>query len=123
MRVAGRPWWSWARARSGFAVQFIAPGQLFTLPTGIPTRVWTSTGFLTVTPLEEPEPLGGLPYSVARAPLRTALRWFSQGDAFDRWTSARQTKALENMVCVRDDLPEVGAVDLSPFLPVLALSL
>lgn len=122
VRVDGRPWWLNGRS-SGFVVQFIAPGQLFTLPTGIPTRVWTSTGFVTVTPLEEPEPLGGLPYALARAPLRTALRWFARGDAFDRWTSARQTTALENTVCVRDDLPEIGAVDLSPFLPVLALSL
>jgi hypothetical protein len=121
VRVDGRPWWLGGRS-SGFAVQFVAPGQLFTLPTGIPTRVWTSTGFVTVTPLEEAEPLGGLPYALARTPLRTALRWFSQGDAFDRWTSARQTKALENTICVRDDLPEVGAVDLSPFLPVLGLN-
>ena len=121
VRVDGRPWWLGGRS-SGFAVQFIAPGQLFALPTGIPTRVWTSTGFITVTPLEEAEPLGSLPYALARAPLRTALRWFSQGDAFDRWTSARQTTALQNTVCVRDDLPEVGAVDLSPFLPVLALN-
>lgn len=121
VRVDRRPWWL-GRRSSGFAMQFVAPAQLFSLPTGVPTRIWTSTGFVTVTPIEEPEALGSLPYTLARAPLRAALRWFSQGDAFDRWTSARQSSALQETVCVRDDLPEVGAVDLSPFLPVLALN-
>jgi hypothetical protein len=121
VRVDVNPWWLGGR-RNGFALQAVAPARVFALPTGLPTRIWTSNGPVTVTPLADPEPLGGLPYASARAPLRTALRWFSQGDAFDRWTASRQTAALKQTVCVRDDLPEVGAVDLSPFLPFLALN-
>jgi hypothetical protein len=122
VRVDANPWWLGGRS-SGFALQAVAPARVFALATGLPTPIWTSNGPVTVTPLADPEPLGGLPYTTARVPLSTALRWFSRGDAFDRWTAARQAAALKETVCVRDDLPEVGAVDLSPFLPFLALNL
>lgn len=121
VRVDEAPWWLGGKAR-GFALQAVAPARLLLLPTGLPARIWTSSGPVTATPLADPEALGGLPFALVRAPLRTALRWFSQGDAFDRWTAARQAAALQRTVCVRDDLPEVGAVELSPFLPLLALN-
>ena len=122
VRVDRTVWWLGGR-RSGLALQAVAPARVFRLPTGVPTRIWTSAGLVTVTALADAQPLGASPFALVRAPLRTALRWFSQGDAFDRWTAAGQVDVLKKTVCIRDDLPEVGAVDLSPFLPLLALNL
>lgn len=122
VEVDGVPWWLGGRS-TGYALQAAAPARVFTLPTGVPATIWTSNGPVTLTPLDDSVPLGALPLAVARPPLRAALRWFSQGDAFDRWTATRQAQALNQTVCARDDLPQVGAIDLSRFLPFLSLNL
>jgi hypothetical protein len=85
--------------------------------------MWTSGGPVTVTPLAEPDSLGALPFTLARDPVRIALRWYSQATAFDSWTTTAQAAALKETVCARDDLPEVGAIDPSVFLPFLSLSI
>ena len=83
----------------------------------------TPPSYTAVTPRADPVALGALPLTLVRPAIDRALRWFDQGDAFDRWTVARQTAALKEIVCARDDLPQVAAVDLSPFLPLLGLTL
>ena len=122
VRVQTLPWWLGGRKR-GYALQGVAPDRIFSLATGVPTTIWTSHGAVLVTPLGETDALGALPLALARTPIQTGLRWFSQGDAFDRWTAARQAAALKSIVCARDDLPEVGAVDLASHVPFLALNL
>jgi hypothetical protein len=119
--VDGEPWWLGGRT-VGYALRAVAPDRVFTAQTGIPTTIWTSTGPMTITPRGDAIALGALPLPIVRPAVQRALRWFDQGEAFERWTLARETAALREMVCARDDLPEVGAVDLSPFLPLLALN-
>jgi hypothetical protein len=122
VRVDGPSWWLGGR-RSGYAVEGVAPVRVFSLATGVPARTWTSAGPVTVTPQAETIALGELPLALARPALGVALQWFAKADAFDAWTMRRQAAALRETVCVRDDLPEVAALDLSAFLPFLALSL
>ncbi len=117
------PAWWLDRRQAGYAIEGVAPDRVFALATGVPTTIWTSHGPVVVTPLTEAEALGALPLALVRPAIRTALRWFSQGDAFDAWTTSRQTTALKTIVCTRDDLPDVGAIDLSPFLPFLSVNL
>jgi hypothetical protein len=122
VRLSAPAWWL-GGSSSGYALQGIAPDRVFALPNGAATTIWTSSGPAVVTPLEDPEALGALPFSLAAAPIRTGLRWFSQADAFDTWTTSRQTAALKQTVCARDDLPDVGAIDPSAFVPFLAVNL
>lgn len=122
VQVDGLPWWLGGR-KTGYALQGVAPDRIFSLATGVPTTIWTSHGPVTLTPLGETDALGALPLTLARTPIQTGLRWFSQGDAFDTWTATRQSAALTTTVCARDDLPEVGAVDLASFVPFLGLNL
>jgi hypothetical protein len=122
VQVATPVWWLGGKKR-GFALQGVAPDGIFTLATGLPRTMWTSGGPVTVTPLAEPDSLGALPFTLARDPVRIALRWYSQATAFDSWTTTGQAAALKETVCARDDLPEVGAIDPSVFLPFLSLSI
>ena len=41
--------------------------------------------------------------------------------AFDAWTLKIQESALNRIVCLRDDLPSTGSVDLSSDLPFLGV--
>jgi hypothetical protein len=121
VRTTAPAWWLGGRS-SGYALQGVAPDRVFGLTTGLAATIWTSAGSATVTPLRSAEPLGAVPLALVRAPVRLGLRWFSRAEAFDSWTTTRQTAALAQTVCVHDDLPEVGAVDPSLFLPFLSLS-
>ena len=76
----------------------------------------------TVRTIGEPMPLGALPLQRARPAISAALTAFARGEAFERWTAARQTSMLAQTTCVRDDMPAAGSVDLSTFLPFLSLT-
>ena len=67
-------------------------------------------------------PLGALPLDEARPAITAALKSFARGVAFDNWTVARQSGALTAATCLKDDLPQPGAIDLSTFLPFLSLN-
>jgi hypothetical protein len=49
------------------------------------------------------------------------LRASARDDAYHDWTWRRQHAALDEIRCVRDRLPAIGAVELTSFLPFLAL--
>lgn len=121
LRASQRPWWLGGRA-SGLAIGFAAPSHVFVLPRDRDTLLVTSSGTHIVRPLTDTLPLGAFPLSLARPALRVALEAYARDDAFESWTLKEQTYALSRMVCRRDDLPEVGAVELSAFLPFVGLS-
>jgi hypothetical protein len=114
----GAPWLG-GRTR-GLILSATAPQQLFS---GGARRVWTPSGFVRVTPLGNAEPLGSVPFEQARPAIAAALRAFSRGEAFERWTESRQSAALSTAICARDDLPQPAAVELTTFLPFLQLAL
>ncbi len=121
-RVQAAPAPSWLGGRRvGFALVPPGPSVLAALPTGRPSQVATSEGVVAVTPLEPPLPLGAVPLRMARPAVRAALLVFARMQAVQAWTVAAQQKALARLVCLRDELPAVAAVDLSSYLPALAL--
>lgn len=121
-RVAAvtRPWWL-GGLKSGLAISSVAPDQVFRARTGRWTEVVTASGRWKVRPLEAAAPLASFSLAAARPSIRAALQNASRTNAYQSWTAARQRSALKQTVCRRDSLPEVGAVDLTSYLPFLAL--
>ena len=119
MAAKPAPWWLGGSA-SGLALSSLAPAPLFRVPAGRASTVRAFDGSYVVRPLGRTMPLGALPLSRARTGIVAALRTFARGAAFERWTADRQTSALRQTICYRDDLPAPAAVDLSTFLPFLS---
>lgn len=120
VQASPAPWWLGGRAQ-GLALSALAPPALFDLHGGVAT-VLTMEGSYRVTPLGAAQPLGALPLAQARPAIEAALRTFSRGAAFESWTVTQQSAALKTALCARDDYPQPAPVDLSTFLPFLALT-
>ncbi len=121
VQASPAPSWLGGKAR-GLAISEVAPSRLFTLPVGQKTVVSTLEGSFTVTALDEALPLGAVSLSRARTAITAALRGFARGQAFEQWTIARQHAALGKTTCLRDQLPQPGALDLVEYLPFLRVS-
>ena len=50
------------------------------------------------------------------------VRQLPRGTTFPSWTVAKQTRALATATCRRDELPAVGAPDLTAYLPFVRLA-
>jgi hypothetical protein len=116
----GRP--SWLPEGRGLALAIDAPPEVFRLPEGATRTIATLEGPVRVTVLGEPTPLGALPLDLARPAIRRVLREAARVNAYHDWTTRRQRGALDAVVCRRDRLPQVAAVELTSFLPYLGLS-
>ena len=117
---AKKPLPSWlGPAAKGFAISEVAPPSVFDLTKASSVR--TSEGTFTVTPLDDPLPLGAVPLGKATPAIRAALKSFNRGEAYERWTVGKQRAALNTAICARDDLPQPSAVDLTSYLPFLRL--
>ena len=62
-----------------------------------------------------------MPLGQAKPTIAAALRGFARGAAFEQWSVAQQRSALSTAICVRDELPQPAAVDLTSYLPFLRL--
>jgi hypothetical protein len=113
------PWL--ASRKTGLALAEAAPGQLFSLPTGKKARIATLLGTFAVRPLGPSQPLGSLSISAVRPAIVAALRGFERAQAFERWTIARQNVVLSQTICLRDQLPQPAAIDLTQYLPFLRI--
>jgi hypothetical protein len=107
---------------TGFALAAAAPAALFRLASTVASPFTTGLGSYTVTPLDEALPLGAVPYSSARAAIRTALVAFARTQAYEDGARKRAQSALNRTICLRDDLPNPAVVSVSTYLPFLALS-
>jgi len=112
---------SWLPGGKGVVLATEAPVQVFSLATGRRGQVRTWEGVFTVRPLDDASPLATLPFVKARPAIVRVLRASARVEAFHGWTWRRQHAALDELRCVRDRLPAVGAVELTSFLPFLAL--
>jgi hypothetical protein len=119
VRVSPPP--PWLAARTGYAVAESAPQRLFSLPTGTKSRVSTLLGTFAVRPLGPAQPLGALPFSAVRPAIVAALRGFERAQSFEHWTIVQQNRALNRTICVRDELPQPAAIDLTQYLPFLRI--
>jgi hypothetical protein len=120
-RVRVTPAPPWLAARTGFAIEESAPRQLFSLPEGRKSNVSTLLGTFAVRPLGASQPLGALPLSTVRPAIVSALRGFGRAQSFEHWTITQQSRALNRTVCLRDDLPQPAAIDLTEYLPFLRI--
>jgi hypothetical protein len=117
---SGAPWLG--GRRSGYAVESAAPPRLMNLLSGRWTAVWSPLGTVQVRPLGPPLPLGTLPIGNARQAIRAALMAQEREDRYPTWLASAQQAAFPEAICWRDQMPEKGEVDLTNYLPFLALS-
>ena len=113
------PWL--AMHRSGYALAEAAPQRLFSVPTGKTAHLATLLGTFAVKPLGASQPLGALPLPTVRTAIVAALRGFERAQAYERWTIARQNVVLNQTTCLRDQLPQPAAIDLTEYLPFLRI--
>jgi hypothetical protein len=117
---SGAPWLG--GRRSGYAVESAAPPRLMTLSSGRWSSVWSPLGTVQVRPLGPPLPLSTLPLGNAREAIRAALMAQEREDHYPTWLASAQQAAFPEAICWRDQLPEKGEVDLTNYLPFLALT-
>ena len=103
----------------GFAVQTLAPNEVFALPVGRRARIDTIDGRFAVRPLGPSLPLLALPPARARDVARGVLGRFAKDAVYQRWLRSREGSLLGDAVCARDDLPAKGDVDLTAWVPFL----
>jgi hypothetical protein len=113
---------SWLPDGRGIALGLDAPPQVFSLPLDRPVTVRTFEGVFTVRALADTAPLAAIPVAAARPAIRRALRTAAQADRYHTWTALEQKRALDDLRCTRDRLPQVGAVELTSYLPFLTLT-
>ena len=68
-----------------------------------------------------PRSRSGLPLPAARPAIVAALRGFERAQSFEQWTIGEQNQALNRTICLRDQLPQPAAIDLTEYLPFLRL--
>jgi hypothetical protein len=86
------------------------------------TSLWSPDGIVRVRPLGPPLPLGSVPAPRARPSIRAALVAQARDAQYPIWITTQQSRSFDEAVCWRDELPALGAVDLTEYLPFLALS-
>ncbi len=111
----------WLPGGRGVVLPSELPAGVFALATGEELTIGTFDGAVRVRAVGETTPLAAFPSAKARPAVVRALRSAAKADAFHDWTRRRQHTGLDRLRCVRDRLPAVGAVELSTFLPFLAL--
>src|ERR687887_543911 len=113
---------AWLGTRRGYALASVAPPQLMNLPSGRWSALWSPLGTVKVRPLGPPKPLGSLPLGSTRQSIRSALLGQAREEHFPSWLTAAQKAAFPEAICWRDQFPELGEVDLTNYLPFLALT-
>lgn len=103
----------------GFAVETIAPAAVFGLPQGPRTPIDTIDGRFAVRALGPALPLYALPPAKQAAVARGVLGRFARDDLFAGWLVQQEAKVLQTAVCLRDNLPAPGDVDLTTWAPYL----
>lgn len=114
---------SWLGGRQmGYAVASAAPLRLMNLASGRWASLWSPLGTVQVRPLGPPLPLGSLPVATVSQAIRAALTTQAQEARFPAWLTSAQKSAFPEAICWRDQLPELGEVDLTNYLPFTALT-
>ncbi len=121
VEAAPAPPWLGSR-RKGLAIASLAPAWVFRLPSGRPTTLHTIEGTFTVKALKDPLPLGALSLSAADPAIAGTLVRLARHEAYEAWLVGKETNAVQSAICRADDIPAAGAVDLTAYLPFLALT-
>lgn len=122
VQVKPRVWWLGDR-RAGLAIGSLAPPQAFGIPTGRKwVRIRTADGFFRIRSEDGTFPLGTFPLSIARPSVVAALKEIQRRQIFERWFNRPLNDGLDRLRCSNDELPAVANVDLTTYLPFLALT-
>jgi len=92
------------------------------LSSGRWSALWSPLGTVRVRPLGPPKPLSSLLLGNVRPAIRSALIDQAREEHFPVWLTAAQKAAFPEAICWRDQFPELGQVDLTNYLPFLALT-
>jgi hypothetical protein len=103
----------------GFAVETIAPAEVFDAPQGRRSSIDTIDGRYDVTPLGPPQPLLALSPHDAHNVAVGVLGRFAKLAVYERWLRTNELALLADAVCTRDLVPTEGDVDLTDFVPFL----
>jgi hypothetical protein len=111
---------SWlADTSRGFAVETIAPAEVFDARQGKRSTIDTIDGRFEVTALAAPQPLLALSPHDARNVAIRVLGRFAKLAVYERWLRAQQLHLLQAAVCTRDLVPAPGDVDLAAWVTFL----
>ena len=111
----GRPvGWLGAEVR-GLALETFAPRRTFSLGRGGFVRSLYER--IEVRPLGPATTLGALPLASARPAIVTALNRFARAVTYESWLVNEEERALQEAVCLGDDLPQTAAIALDDLLP------
>ena len=122
VQVKPRAWWLGNR-REGLAIASLAPPQVFGIPVGKKwIRARTSDGVIKLRSEDNAFPLGTFPLSVARPAIVAALKEIQRRQVFERWFTRPLNDGLDRLRCANDELPAIAVVDLTTYLPFLALT-
>jgi hypothetical protein len=113
---------TWLGGRRGYALESTAPPQLMGLASGRWASLWSPLGKVQVRPLGPPKTLSSLPLGSVRGAIRSALIEQAREEHFPVWLTAAQKSAFPEALCWRDQFPELGEVDLTNYLPFLAIT-
>ena len=108
--------------RAGYVLESAGPPRLMTLASGRWASLWSPLGTVQVRPLGPPLPLGSVPIGNVNQAIRAALIAHAREARFPTWLMGAQKSAFAEATCWRDQLPELGEVDLTNYLPFLALT-
>jgi hypothetical protein len=111
--------WLGGRAR-GYALASNAPPQVFRLRGGGWATIRTMLGPVQVRSLGASVPLGGLPLSLARPAIVSALKATARDDAYEHWLLREQKAYDYATLCYRDEQPTPGILPLTDYLPFLS---
>ena len=103
----------------GYAVETIAPREVFAVRQGRRSAIDTIDGRYVVTPLGPPTPLFAISPHDARNVAIRVLGRFAKLEVYERWLRVEEIRVLQDAVCTRDLVPAQGDVDLSDWVPFL----
>jgi hypothetical protein len=122
IEIKPRAWWLGER-REGLAIGSLAPPQVFGIPSGKKwIRIRTADGLFKVRSQDDAHPLGTFPLGLARPAVVAALKEIQRRQTFERWFSRPLKDGLERLRCAGDELPAISVVDLTTYMPYLALT-
>jgi hypothetical protein len=106
--------------KRGFVLESSAPPQLFGLPENRWVSVRTMLGKYDVRAVEPAVPLAALPLNMARIPVSVALKGLVKNQRYEKWLLSRERALVDRATCRKDQLPTIGVVPLTDYLPFLA---
>jgi hypothetical protein len=121
VRVTPAPWWL-GGSSTGVALAPTAPAEIFYGGIGKTVTIPTADGVFKIKATGPATKLSGVPLSRAKPSIVAALTRFAQYDAYQSWLASQETTEVAAGTCLNDQLPKVAAIDLSAYLPYLALS-